>query len=225
MNGIHDMGGMHGYGPVDPSDASPFHSDWERRVFALVLAASAHLRSNLDQGRFQLESLPPEEYLRGYFERWYARLLEQGVAAGLLDAPARVAIERGERPEPRTRDHEPLPAAAFLHVAATGSPVIRESTRPPIFAPGDAVRARNIHPETHTRLPGYVRGHVGTVVAHHGVHVFPDSNAQLLGEDPQHLYGVRFAASALWGERGGEGASDRDTVTLDLFEPYLEPAP
>lgn len=221
MNGIHDMGGMHGYGPVDPSDASPFHSDWERRVFALTLAASRHLRSNLDQGRYQLETLPPAEYLRGYFERWYARLLDRCVAAGLLDAAARAAIERGERPAPRARDHEPLPAAAFLHVAETGSPATRDSTRVPTFAPGDAVRARNLHPETHTRLPGYVRGRVGTVVARHGVHVFPDSNAQLLGEDPQHLYGVRFTATSLW----GDDASDRDTVTLDLFEPYLEPAP
>ena len=220
MNGIHDMGGMHGYGPVDPSDANPFHHDWERRIFALTLAAGRHLRSNLDRGRFELEILPPSEYLQGYFERWFARLLNAGTAAGLVDAPALAAIERGEAAPPAPRDHEPLSAAALLHVAKSGRPTEREPSTQASFAIGDSVRARNLHPATHTRLPGYVRGKTGAVVGYRGAHVFPDSHAEMKGEDPQHLYAVRFAATTLW----GADAPSRDSVTLDLWEPYLEAA-
>ena len=218
MNGVHDMGGAHGYGAVDPSEAEPFHSDWERRVFALTLAAAPHLRSNLDRGRFELEILPPCEYLRGYFERWYARLLNQGVAAGIIDEAARAAIDRGDRAPAGPTAHEPLPVAALLHIAATGRPADRDGAADPAFEPGDAARARNLHPKTHTRLPRYIRGKAGTIVAYRGVHIFPDSNAELLGEDPQHLYAVCFAANALWGPQ----APRHDSVTLDLFEPYLE---
>ena len=221
MNDVHDMGGVRGYGPVDPSASGPFHADWEKRVFALTLAASRHLRSNLDRGRYQLEILPPAEYLKGYFQRWYARLLDQGEETGLVDKATRAVIERGERPLTPKREYDPLPAAALLHVATSGRPVDRESPSPPAFAPGDLVRARTFRSRTHTRLPGYVRGHAGTVIAHRGVHVFPDSNAELRGEDPQHLYAVRFAATTLW----GAAASTQDSVTLDLFEPYLESGP
>lgn len=221
MNGVHDMGGVQGYGPVDPSAAEPFHADWEKRVFALTLAASRHLRSNLDRGRYQLEVLPQAEYLKGYFQRWYARLLNQGEEAGIIDGAARASIERGDRPQIGKREREPLPAAALLHVAASGRSANRESRSTPAFAPGDPIRTRNLRSRTHTRLPGYVRGRTGTIIAYRGVHVFPDSNAELRGEDPQHLYAVRFAATALW----GAAASIRDSVTLDLFEPYLERRP
>ncbi len=217
MNGIHDMGGMHGFGPVDPSDATPWHSDWERRMFAMTLAASGILHGSIDRRRFELETLPPADYLRGYFQRWYARLVNGGVAAGIIGEAERAAIERGESVV-AARDHEPAPAEALLRLAAAGAPSLRETASEPAFAPGDAVCARNMNPVTHTRLPRYVRGKKGIVVAHRGAHVFPDSNAEHLGEDPRHLYAVRFAATALW----GAGAPARDSVTLDLWEPYLE---
>ena len=82
------------------------------------------------------------------------------------------------------------------------------------------MRARNLHPATHTRLPGYVRGKTGAIVGYRGAHVFPDSHAEMKGEDPRHLYAVRFAATTLW----GADAPSRDSVTLDLWEPYLEAA-
>ena len=220
MNGIHDMGGMHGFGPVEPADARPWHAEWEGRVFALTLAASGHLRSNLDNGRFQLEMLPPDVYLQGYFERWYARLLDQAAEAGLIDAAARAAIEGGEPAPASSQDHEPLPAAVLVQAADKGRPTVRELDAAPAFAVGDTIRARNLHPPGHTRLPAYVRGKPGAIVGYHGAHVFPDSNAALAGEDPQHLYAVRFSARVLWGDE----ASSHDSVTLDLFEPYLETA-
>ena len=217
MNGIHDMGGMHGFGAVDPAEAAPWHSDWERRMFAITLAASGILHGSIDRRRYELEILPAADYLRGYFQRWYTRLLNATVASGIIDEADRAAIERGESVA-GSRNHEPVPAEALLRLAAAGAPSGRESASEPAFAPGDAVRARNINPITHTRLPRYVRGKAGRIVAWRGVHVFPDSNAEHLGEDPQHLYAVRFAATALW----GTDAPARDSVTLDLWEPYLE---
>ena len=217
MNGIHDMGGMHGFGAVDPAEAAPWHSDWERRMFAITLAASGILHGSLDRRRFELETLPPADYLRGYFQRWYARFVNACVASGIIGDADRAAIERGE-PVAAGRDHEPIPAETFLQLFAAGAPSRREAASEPAFAQGDVVRARNIHPRTHTRLPRYVRGKAGVIVAHRGAHVFPDSNAERLGEDPRHLYAVRFSATALW----GPGAPERDSVTLDLWEPYLE---
>ena len=217
MNGVHDMGGMHGFGPVDPSEAASWHSDWEGRIFALTLAASGILHGSIDRRRFELETLPPEDYLRGYFQRWYARLINAGAASGIIGEAQRAAIERGESVA-ASRDHEPLPTEAFMRLFAAGAPSQREIASEPEFAPGNAVRARNINPLTHTRLPRYVRGKAGVVVAHRGAHVFPDSNAEHKGEDPQHLYAVRFAATTLWGPE----APSRDSVTLDLWEPYLE---
>jgi nitrile hydratase len=105
-------------------------------------------------------------------------------------------------------------------VLATGAPTERKAATPARFRPGDRVRAKNIHPVTHTRLPRYLRGHTGEIVHVHGVHVFPDSNAHGKGEDPQWLYAVRFSARELW----GEDRSARDTVTADCWEPYLETA-
>jgi nitrile hydratase subunit beta len=85
---------------------------------------------------------------------------------------------------------------------------------------GDRVRARNIHPPTHTRLPRYVRGRVGTVVLVHGAHIYPDVHAHGGGEDPQWLYTVRFDGRELW----GPDADPKSGVSVDAFEPYLEPA-
>ncbi len=104
-------------------------------------------------------------------------------------------------------------------ITATGS-FQRKVAANPRFAAGDRVRARNINPEGHTRLPRYVRGHVGTIERDHGAHVFPDSNARFAGEAPQTLYTVRFGARELW----GEAANPVDQVSLDLWEDYLEPA-
>ena len=220
MNGVHDMGGQHGFGPVRPEADEPvFHAEWERRAFALTLAMGATGTWNLDASRFARESLPPATYLSsGYYEIWLRALERQLVEHGLVSAEE---LEHG-----RPLAEHPVPVARTLaaeDVPATlgrGGPTARDAPSPARFSAGDGVRARNTHPATHTRLPRYVRGRVGTVERVHACHVFPDTHAHGLGEEPQWLYTVRFDARELWGEDADPTAS----VSIDAFEPYLEPA-
>ncbi|HEY6892325.1 MAG TPA: nitrile hydratase subunit beta [Solirubrobacter sp.] len=200
MNGAHDMGGAHGFGPVVAEPEEPwFHAEWERRVFALVIALGAGGRWNIDASRFAREDRPPAEYLgMTYYELWLAGL-------------ERLLAERGY-------PSKVLAADDVEATLARGGPASRESDRAARFAIGDRVRTRNTHPHTHTRLPRYARDKVGTVELIHGTHVFPDSNSRFAGEDPQWLYTVRFTARELWGR------DDNDSVSIDAFEPYLEPA-
>jgi nitrile hydratase len=220
VNGVHDMGGAHGFGPVEPEPDEPvFHADWERRAFALTVAMGFTGEWNLDGARFAREDRPPADYLaRTYYEIWLGGLERQLAERGLV-APEEVEAGRAvapARPVKRT-----LAAADVARTLGRGGPTTREPPRPARFAPGDRVRARNLHPEGHTRLPRYVRGRVGTVVLVHGCHVFPDSNAHGGGEDPQWLYTVRFDGRELW----GPDADPTVAVSTDAFEPYLEPAP
>jgi nitrile hydratase subunit beta len=219
MNGVHDMGGMHGLGAIDrEADEPVFHTRWEARTFALVLASAAWGRWNIDASRHQRELIPGPDYLRmGYYEKWLAGLVELLVRSGLVTG---AEIASG-RPEPGSaRAMPPLGAAQVATLLDLGTPFTRAAHAPARFAVGSRVRARNRHPAGHTRLPRYARGRVGIVTADHGVHVFPDSNAHFLGEQPQRLYCVRFAAAELWGEAAGP----RDSVSADLWEDYLEDA-
>jgi nitrile hydratase subunit beta len=226
MNGVHDMGGMHGLGPITPEregEEPLFHAPWEARVLAINLAVSAWGRTNLDAWRHARERIPGPDYLRmGYYEKWLTALLGEIVEQGLVTADELAA----GLPAPGAAPTDPaLKAADVAGVLARGGPAQRPAQAPPALAVGDRVRARNIHPDGHTRLPRYVRGHQGVITAHHGTHVFPDSNAHGLGEDPRHLYQVRFEAAELWGpDAGGFGHAGRGAVYLDLWEPYLEPA-
>jgi nitrile hydratase beta subunit len=202
VNGAHDMGGAHGFGPVvAEADEPAFHADWERRVFALTIALGASGEWNIDSSRFAREDRPPAEYLgKSYYELWLAGL-------------ERLLAERGvlERPPARV-----LGAGDVEATLARGGPASRPAPREARFAIGDRVRTRNTHPRGHTRLPRYARGRIGTVELIHGAHVFPDRNAHLEGEDPQWLYTVRFSARELWGTDAAE------SVSIDAFEPYLE---
>jgi nitrile hydratase len=219
VNGVHDMGGQHGFGPVRPEPDEPvFHADWERTTFGLTLAMGATGTWNLDASRFARESTAPARYLAGtYYEIWLDALERQLVEHGLVDAEELVAGEALHPPAPVPRT---LAAADVLPTLGRGGPTAREATRPARFAVGDRVRARNLNPPTHIRLPRYVRGHVGTVQLVHAPHVFPDTHAHFLGEAPEWLYTVRFDARELWGEDADPTAS----VSTDAFEPYLEPA-
>jgi nitrile hydratase beta subunit len=215
VNGAHDMGGMHGLGPIAPEPDEPvFHHEWERRVHAMVIASPT--RGNIDAGRFQRELIPGPEYLRmTYYEKWFAALCAMLVKGGAVSADelaTGVADPGAAKATPRLAPQAVAPALSHQ-----GS-FERETAVPPIFAPGERVRARNIHPTGHTRLPRYVRGREGVVERRHGAHVFPDSHAHGAGDDPRPLYTVRFAARELW----GADASERDSVSLDLWEPYLE---
>jgi nitrile hydratase len=102
---------------------------------------------------------------------------------------------------------------------AAGSSTGRSLDHSARFSVGAQVRAKKINPASHTRLPRYARGKLGSIERVHGGHVFPDTNAMLAGEHPQYLYSVRFSARELWGET----SSPRDAVYLDLWEEYLEP--
>ncbi|MDJ0866011.1 MAG: nitrile hydratase subunit beta [Myxococcota bacterium] len=223
MNGIHDLGGMHGFGAVEvEADEPVFHAPWEGRVLAINGMLIARGLYNTDAFRHGIERMAPEDYLRAsYYERWRAsveRLLDEtGVVSGAaLAARARALREAPDAVRERLRHAElaPLPQPP----PATYQ---RPLDAPPRFAPGDRVRARNVNPAGHTRLPRYVRGRVGRVERCDGGFVFPDTNAHGAGEQPQHLYHVRFAVRELWGPDAETGAS----VGLDLFESYLESAP
>lgn len=217
MNGVHDMGGMDGFGKVEPEPNEPmFHAAWEARVMALVRAMGAAGAFNIDTSRFYREALPPHVYITSsYYKKWLLGLQDLLVDKGYI-APDEVAAghalkatkkpKRGgftlndvERIMVRGSFTRPAPAAAK-------------------FKAGDRVRAKNIHPATHTRLPRYVRGHIGTVERDHGCQVFPDSAAMEAGENPQWLYTVVFDGRDLW----GEDADPTVKVSIDAFEPYLE---
>lgn len=216
-NSIHDMGGMHGFGPVEQEPDEPvFHERWESRVYAMNRALGPLRLWTIDEGRASQEMLPPAVYVSvSYYQRWYLglehRVLERNIA-GADELQAGRALRPGDKPNriftPRdagklTRGHYERPAPA-----------------PARFKVGDRVRTRNIHPLTHTRLPRYARDKVGTVEAVRGCHVFPDSVATGAGEDPQWLYTVVFPGRVLWG-----GDSDPSVkVSIEAFEPYLAPA-
>lgn len=219
MNGVHDMGGMHGFGPVEPEANEPvFHAPWEGRVLALRRAAGAWRRWNIDAGRHSIERLPPADYLRmSYYEKWFASSIRLLLDAGLV-TPQELATGRRDPASPVTTP--PLTADKVPAAIAAGGPTLRQTTAQPRFADGTAVRARDINPTGHTRLPRYVRGRQGTIECHHGAHVFPDSNARFEGEKPQYLYTVRFDARDLW----GDSAHASDSVYLDLWEDYLDAA-
>lgn len=216
MNGVHDMGGMHGMGPVAPEADEPvFHHEWEGRVHAINLASPT--RGNIDAGRHRIELLPPADYLRmSYYEKWLARV-EQLLLTGGFVTEAELASGRADPNAPKST---PVRPASTVTAAMTAPYSYVRDAGPAVFAVGERVRARNLHPVGHTRLPRYVRGRVGVIERGHGAHVFPDSHAHGHGEDPRHLYTVRFAARELWGPE----ASTRDSVSLDLWEPYLERA-
>ena len=182
MDGVHDMGGMDGFGKVEPEPNEPvFHAAWEGRVMAMNRAMGATGAWNIDMSRFSREELPPHVYLgSSYYRKWFLGLEQMLIDRGLIDAD---------------------------EVAAR-------------YKPGDRVRAKNIHPATHTRLPRYVRGHVGVVERLHGSQVFPDTAAVGQGDNPQWLYTVRFDSRELW----GPDADPTVKVSVDAFEPYLDPA-
>lgn len=223
MDGVHDLGGRHGLGPIAPEQDEPvFHADWERSVLVMFPAMAMAGAFNLDEFRSGMEQIPPAEYLSAtYYEHWLHSMILYGTRAGIFDPDD---LER------RTRhylDHpgEAAPKAAKPELVETlrglipgGDEYRRQTDAEPAFAVGQTVRVRPEVSTTHTRRAGYIRGRVGEVVAAHGAYVYPDSNALGLGEDPHHLYTVRFTASELWGDEPGAANS---LVHIDLWQPYL----
>ena len=213
---------MHGFGPVErETNEPPFHGRWEAAVVAIMRATRGAGLFNIDEFRHAIERMDPAHYLgSSYFEHWLdgiARLLtEKGVvSAAELEALAARIDARSDAAAAPTRVVSP-PVPAPRRETETS---FREPLAPPRFAAGAAVVARNIHPSGHTRLPRYARGKPGVIAAHRGCHVFPDTNAHGRGEQPQHVYSVRFEARELW----GGAAEPNQHVYLDLWESYLLP--
>jgi len=219
MNGVHDMGGMHGMGPIQAEKNEPvFHERWEGRVLALRRAMAAWRKWNIDVTRHEVERVPPAEYLRlSYYERQFVAFLEMLAKSGLV---TRAELESGKPAEGAVKAVPALTPEKAAALITKGVPASRDVLVTPRFQAGDRVLARNMHPAGHTRLPRYARGKLGTIDRDHGVFVFPDTNAHFLGEKPQHVYSVRFAARELWGQQ----AAPRDSVYVDMWDDYLEPA-
>ena len=219
MNGIHDMGGMMGFGPIVPEQNEPvFHARWESRVRGMVGTMGRPAGWNIDLGRFARENIDPRDYLnRSYYEIWFAGLVRQLEQRGLVRADELAAGKSLHAPVPLNPTVKPEDVGPML---AKGRPSERPSNAPAAFQIGDRVRARTVNPTGHTRLPRYVRGRAGVVTHLHGGHVFPDTNAAGLGENPQWLYTVRFAGTELW----GAAADPTVTVSVDAWESYLEAA-
>ena len=214
MNGVHDMGGMHGFGPVAPEpDEPPFHEAWEGRVLAMQRAMRHTRTFNIDVSRDAQERLPARVYLSvSYYHRWALGLERNALEKGLIDADE-VAAGHALRPGKPVRRM----GQDDLEGAFTRGSFFRPTETKPRFAPGDRVRTRNVNPSTHTRLPRYARGRAGLVEAIRGCHVFPDSVTTGGGEDPQWLYTVVFDGRELW----GENADPTLKVSIEAFEPYL----
>ena len=217
MNGIHDMGGMQDMGAVQPEKDEPaFHSSWEGRVFAMDSAVPGYWTGSAE--RFQIELIPPADYLRmSYYEKWLTSLQELLVKAGLV---SRAEIDGGKAAGKAAKAGHVLSAAEIAPMLAAGFPSTRSVPAAALFQVGQRVRTRNLNPAGHTRLPRYTRGKLGTVERDHGVFVFSDTDAHGLGEKPQHVYSVRFAARELWGGQ----ANRHDSVFVDMWDDYLEPA-
>ena len=217
MNGMHDVGGMQDFGPIRPEANEPvFHAPWEGRILAMNLAMAAWGKFVTDNRRYARELIPPAEQLAmSYYEKWYAGLVMNMVDAGMV---TRDEVASGTAAPGSLKATPPLAAARVPVFWSNGSPKSRHAPATANFQPGQRVRARNINPVTHTRLPRYARGKSGVVDKNHGIFVFPDSNAHGLGEKPQYLYSVRFAARELWGEQ----ARAKDSVYIDMWDDYLE---
>jgi nitrile hydratase len=225
MDGVHDLGGMHGFGPVErEADEPVFHGAWEAAVVAMMRAGGARGVFNIDEFRHSIERMPPARYLAAtYYEKWLegiARLFVEKGVIGADELRAREAFFAERAGAPATAALTgPLPPRVPATMYWVQS-AIRAPAGPARFAPGDPVTTRHRHPHGHTRLPRYARGKRGAVHKLHGTHVLPDANAHGLGEQPEPLYSVRFDARELW----GESAEPNAVVHIDLWESYLSPA-
>lgn len=215
MDGIHDLGGMHGFGPVLREENEPvFHAAWEGAVVAMMRAARSRGIFNIDEMRHAIERMDPADYLSSsYYERWLAALerllIEKGVTT-----PAEV-----ESPPPHPRPAAATAPSVALDRYSKSQSSFRPAIAQPVYKVGQSVIASAVRKHGHTRLPRYARGRQGVVSALLGTHVFPDASAHGRGEDAQPLYSVRFESTELW------GTGEASAVYLDLWESYLAPAP
>jgi nitrile hydratase len=217
VNGVHDMGGMDGFGKIDAeADEPAFHAHWEGRVNAMMRSMGYSGAWNLDMFRNAREHQPPAYYLASSYYKSWERALETLLLERGLVASEELAAGRSMS-EPGALKRRPLPGD--VPDVVKRRPYGRPAPAPALFEIGDAVRTKNINPPTHTRLPRYARGRRGTIERNHGCHVFPDSSALGAGDNQQWLYTVVFDGPELW----GTGTDPTLKVSIEAFEPYLEP--
>lgn len=222
MNGIHDVGGMDGFGKIVREENEPkFHEDWERDAFGLLFVTVGQGMINLDEFRHGIERMNPVDYLTsGYYGHWVATIATNLVEKGILDAAELEARTQTFLKEPDTkipRRENPELVNHIQQLIRSGGVYERQVSFPPRFKVGEKVKTRNLHPSGHTRLPRYARDKYGVIDEVYGAHVFPDDNAHGRGENPQYLYRVRFEAEELW------GVKQKNANYIDLWESYLEP--
>jgi len=219
MNGVHDMGGMDGFGKVEvEQNEPPFHETWEGRVLAMVRAMGYAGAWHIDDSRYAQETLPPQTYLAvSYYQRWELAAEKNLVARGYVTPEE---LKAGHAIGPA----KPLPGGTLtknvVDAGMTRMSFFRQQQGPARFKPGDRVRTVNINPLGHTRLPRYARDKIGRVELIHGCHAYPDAVASGRGDDPQWLYTVVFDGREIW----GPDADPTLTISIDAFEPYLKPA-
>jgi len=217
MDGIHDMGGMDGFGKVEVEENEPpFHEKWEGRVMAMQRAMGYAGAWHIDHSRYAQERIPPHIYLEAsYYQKWALAMERNVVERGLAGADE---LEAGHA----LRGGKTLPRKFTPDMAAnlTRGSFYRQQQAPARFKIGDRVRTKNIHPATHTRLPRYARDKIGVIELNNGCHMFPDSVASNLGDNPQWLYTVVFGGRDLWGPESDPTLK----VSIEAFEPYLDPA-
>jgi nitrile hydratase subunit beta len=213
-----DLGGEGGHGAVHPEpEGELFHAAWEPRVLALTLAMGRTGLWNIDTSRAARETLDDYRHL-SYYQIWLAGLEKLLLQHGAVHADE---IAQGRSLRPGLAMPKVLRAGQVAAVLARGAPTTRPPSSPACYALGQRVRTRDAAPPHHTRLPGYARGKRGVIERVHGAHVFPDTHAQGLGEQPQWLYTVAFDATELWGDITPR---ENAAVSVDAWEPYLEPA-
>jgi len=217
MNSGADLGGMMGFGPViqEGENESNFHATWEERVLGMTVALGACGLWNIDQSRFARESMQPADYMRSsYYQIWLYGVTKLLKEHNMVCEDELVSGQPSLPPVPIKRKLLPNDVMPML---MAGGPANRKEQTTASFSIGQQVQTINTHPSTHTRLPRYARDKTGIIKKIHGVHVFPDSSSQGLGDAPTWLYQVSFSATSLW----GEDRNERDTVSLDLWQPYL----
>ncbi|MEL7254800.1 MAG: nitrile hydratase subunit beta [Pseudomonadota bacterium] len=216
MDGVHDLGGKHGFGPVPVTTDDPaFPEPWEGRAYGMVQSVGDP-GSTIDWFRHIVELMPPAAYLaEPYFQKWqYVQIIEL-IQAGKLTMEE-VVSGQASSPGPPAKIRDLDRVMKIIHDKNHSFELPCDAA--PQFVTGDRVLTKRHMPPGHTRLPAYARGHEGEVIAHHKAHALPDAGAR--GEEVgEHLYTVRFDARTLW----GDAANPRDEVTLDLWESYLVP--
>lgn len=218
MKGGHDLGGRHGLGAINPepeTEEPVFHGEWERRVFGMTLATGLLGQWNIDESRYARESQHPVDYLNNsYYENWLVGIEKLLVQKNIISAAELEELTADVSNKSGLQAPDQIRALALIN---KGGPTQMSATGDPLFAVGDAVRAKKIHTQGHSRLPAYAQGAVGLIEANYGCHVYPDKNAQ--GERVgEYLYRVRFSSEQLWGAN-----PDNSEVLVDLWQPYLEP--